>query len=103
MSKWKILGILRPKHQEVAVIEKIVCYSSQEEEACHRHPGKHWGPLEGGTVGKSLFKVSAGMNGRGREPGLRLARLNHFSGLWGTGPVPTWLQPGPAEVIRADG
>lgn len=38
--------MVRPTDQETVAIEKIVCYSSQEERACHDSPcgaGKHTG------------------------------------------------------------
>lgn len=46
--------------------------------------------------------VSVGRNGGGRVSRLRLAGLNNFSGLWGTGAVPSCPAPG-LRLIMAGG
>ena len=76
-------------------IEKIGCYSSQEEGLCGEVPDsvrrrkwckKMWA--------KALIVVSLGRNGRGRISGLGLVGLNNFSRLWGIWALSTSLVPG---------
>ena len=54
----------------------------------------------GELLARVFIVVSAGSNSKAEETGLGSADLNHFSRLWGTGAVPSWLVAVPG-VIRA--
>lgn len=79
--------------EEVIAVKKITCYAPRPQERVHV---AGWGDSQGstrvghqvevggGSVGNIAFiVVSAGKTGEAGE-----ARLDNFSGLWGTGAVP---------------
>ena len=91
----------------MTAVEKRICYTQQSPwgDGMPHWTGPHGEVPQSGGKGmrekwaqEFLIVVSTGRNGWDRVSRFRLAGLNNFGGLWGTGVVPSCQVPGPGEL-----
>lgn len=102
--------MVRQTEQEVMVIGRIVCHSSQEEGAWNTLQGYMWSHQgcsggrrnEGKAWARDFLVVFLGRNGQGWVNRLGRFRTGQFSTLWDVATAPSCQVPDPG-VIRAEG